>query len=204
MRWPLGDRERRTLTEMGDPALIAEGNKHYVLRYRDQDAADLGYDAHLPLQIPSADAAARYTVPFNISDDIDGARGRIREVRLRIRVFGLVGADRLTVLLNGDSLSAETCLRDYGGYVRNPPSPHINEHYSAQWLEFELNGVRPRKGLNELAISLDGRPEGLVGGVTVEDVEVLVEYGPYPSALDTSARTWTAVPRDANESVLHS
>ena len=40
----------------------------------------------------------------------------------------------------------------------------------------------------KLAVSLDGRPEGLVGGVTVEDVEVLVEYGPYPSALDASPR----------------
>ena len=53
--------------------------------------------------------------------------------------------------------------------------------YQAQWLEFHLERVRPRKGWNELLIIVEKRAEGLEGGITVNDVEVIVEYGPYPS-----------------------
>ena len=46
-----------------------------------------------------------------------------------------------------------------------------------------MQGVRPRKGQNLLEIALDRRPEGLVSPLVVEDVEVVVEYGSYPSRL---------------------
>ena len=181
MSWPLGDAERRVLTELGDRDLIKEGTKHYILRSRQNDVAELGYDAPLPCEIASA--GSRCSIPFYIADDIEGASDRIRQVRLKIRVGSLVSSDRLSVLLNGESLAGETCLRDYARIVLTWPSPHIDEQYSGQWLEFLLRDVRPRQGDNVLDVSLDGRPEGLVGGVSVDDVEVIVEYGPYPSAL---------------------
>jgi hypothetical protein len=55
--------------------------------------------------------------------------------------------------------------------------------YHGQWLEFHLEEVRPRKGDNLLEISLDERPPELGAGIVVEDVEIIVEYGPYPSGL---------------------
>ena len=116
----------------------------------------------------------------NIADDMEGAADRIREVRLRIRIMNLVTADRLTVLLNGKSLAGETCLRAFG-----QNTPHIAPR--GQWLEFQLRDVRPVKGQNVLEISLDSRPEGLEGGVTVENVEVYVEYSPYPSGLNIAS-----------------
>ena len=85
-----------------------------------------------------------------------------------------MSADQITVLLNGQSLANELCIRDYG---------HPYGVYAALWLEFELVGVRPRKGRNTLEISLDRRPEDMAGGITVEQVHVFVEYGPYPSGL---------------------
>ena len=78
--------------------------------------------------------------------------------------------DSLTILLNGQSLANEMCLRDYG-------SP-INAYFG-QWLEFDLTRVRPHRGQNLLEVALDKRPEGLVSPLVVEDVE----YGPYPSRL---------------------
>ena len=51
------------------------------------------------------------------------------------------------------------------------------------WLELDLKDVRPVKGRNVLEISLDGRPAELEGWVALEEVEVVVEYGPYPSSL---------------------
>jgi hypothetical protein len=163
LRWPLRTVERGILTELGDPDLVKEGNKHYVLRRRDKVAAELGYNAILPLEIPSADPSKRYKIPFYLADDFQGASDRIRDVQLRIDVENLVKADKLTILLNGQSLANETCKS-------------TSYQYMGQWLEFHLKGVRPRKGDNLLEIALEKRPEGLHAGVTINDVEVLVEY----------------------------
>jgi len=163
LRWPLGAVERGILTELGDPDLVKEGNKHYVLRRRHEVAAELGYNAILPLEIPSADPSKRYEIPFYLADDFQGASDRIRDVQLRIDIVNLVKTDKLTILLNGQSLANET-------------HKSTSHQYIGQWLEFHLRGVRPRKGDNLLEIALEKRPEGLEGGITVDDVEVLVEY----------------------------
>jgi hypothetical protein len=173
MRWPLGDAERRTLAELGDPELIRRATKRYVLRRRSKQASALGYDAGLPVEIPSAGAARFYPVHFHIADDLDAPDAGPRRVVLRILVTNLVSADRFMVKLNQRSLAGETCLRDFG----DPVSP-----YAGQWLEFHLRGVRPRRGENTLEVSLDKRPPGLQGGVTVEEIEVLIDYGIYAPA----------------------
>ncbi len=174
MQWPLGDTERRILSELGDPDLISESDKHYVLHERSDAAADIGYDAVLPLRIPSADPGKRYAIPFRIADDIEGAGERVRRVTLKLSVDNLLSADQLTILLNGQSLECETCLRDYARGVAV---------YAGQQLELHLTRVRPRKGDNLLEVSLDKRPDNMVGGVVIHDVEVIVEYGSYPSRL---------------------
>ena len=174
MSWPLGDAERRTLAELGDPDLIKEGTKHYRLRRQDDHAARIGYPAAIPLKIPSGKPGVFHAIPFYLADDIDGASDRIRQVLLKINISDLVSADKLSMTLNGRSLAGETCLRTYD----ITPAP-----YAGQWLEFQLQDVRPRKGHNVLEVSLDGRPAELEGAVTVEDMEIIVEYGPYPSRL---------------------
>ena len=57
-----------------------------------------------------------------------------------------------------------------------------------QWFEFHLERVRPRRGRNVLEIALDGRPDLLVGGVRIEEVEVYVQYGPHPTGLRAELR----------------
>ncbi len=183
MSWPLGDGEKGMLTQIGDPDLIAEGDKHYVLPRRSAGAVDLGYDVTLPLEIPFADPSRRYPIPFIVADDIDDAAQRIRRVILRLRLSNLVSADRLSLVLNGKSLERESCIRDFGQFNLRRPGPHLIDPYRGQWLELDLREVRPRQGRNLLEISLDERPPRLGGKVTVDDVEVIVEYGPYPSAL---------------------
>ena len=176
MRWPLGDTERRILTELGDPDLVKEGDKHYVLARTAQEANGAPhYKSPLPFEIAATDTGTRHPVPFYIADDIEGSPDRIRQVTLRIRVYDLVSQDRLTFLLNGQSLANETVLRDYYS--------HINA-YGGQWLEFHLKNVRPRKGNNLLEITLDGRADRLASPLRVENLEILVEYGSYPSVLN--------------------
>ncbi len=172
--WPHGDVERRMLTDIGDPDLMVEKSKHYFLPERDPRATEMEYDQVLPLAIPEAAPDKRYPLPFYISDDIDGKADRIKSVVLRLKVDNLMSNDTLSILLNGKSLENEMLTRDYG----NPFGP-----YAAQQLEFHLNGVLPTKGWNTLEISLDARPENMVGGVTVHDAEIIVEYSSYPSRL---------------------
>ena len=174
MHWPLEDTERRMLTELGDPDLIEEGDKRYVLRLRNQAATELGYDANLPLEIKAADPERRHAIPFYIADDIAGAAARIRRVRLWISFSNLVSGDQLEIFLNGDALAGEVCLRDFSRGI-GPASAYT--------LEFHLEKVRPTKGQNLLEIVLEKRPDELVGGVIVQEMEITVEYGPYPTGL---------------------
>lgn len=172
MRWPLGDSQRRTLTEIGDPEQVKEADKRYVLRKQTECMGEMEYDAAIPVELSAPDPAKKAPIRFYIADDIEGAAGRIRQIQLRLNIANLLSDDTLTISLNGESLANETCLRDYG----RPFDP-----YGAQWLEFHLRTVRPRKGENLLEISLDRRPAGMGVGITVEDVHILVEYGSYPS-----------------------
>jgi hypothetical protein len=180
MPWPFGHTQRGMLTEMADPARLKAGDKHYFLRRRDAGTAALGYEVPIPLDIPNAEPGKLYPIPFYISDDLESDSRGIRQVVLRINIYDMVGADRLTVLLNGRSLEGETCLRSANsGLVP----------YEGQWLEFHLEKVRPRKGANLLEISLDERPPELETGVTVEDVEIVIEYGWFASGLKPAPRS---------------
>ena len=167
------------LTEMANPDLMVEADKQYRLSRRTEPAAGLGYDTTLPLEIPQAEQGERYAIPVYIADDIEGKSDRIKRVALRMRVGNTVTADHISAWLNGESLAGESISRDTGAYVRIPVSPHRIEHYSAQWIEIELSGVRPKQGENVVEVSLEGRPPCLVGGITIDDLEIVVEYGVY-------------------------
>ena len=94
----------------------------------------------------------------------------MQRVTLRINIADLVTADRLTLLLNGESLQGERCVRSICTTL---------EPYKGQRLEFDLVHVRPRYGPNMLALSLDERPPGLECDIRVDDIEILIEYGFY-------------------------
>jgi hypothetical protein len=177
MSWPLGDRERSMLSELGDFERMLQGDKRYVLRRRHEEVAPLGYDAPLPFEIPSADPGKCYPVPFYIADDIEKAGERIRRVTLTLGICYTVAADCFTLLLNGASLAAEVCRKK----PRDPLAP-----YDGLELELQLERVRPRQGRNLLEISLDGRPQELEDcGVSIETIEVFIEYGSYPGGLNS-------------------
>jgi hypothetical protein len=174
LEWPLGDTERRILTELGDPDLVKEANKHYFAGRRSHYSEVVGYERPLPLEIDSSDTDTRHGISFYVADDFETNPNRIRQVHLKINISDLVSADRLTIRLNSESLSNEPVRRDFGNRINA---------YSGQWLEFRLETVRPRKGHNLLEITLDGRAERMISPLRVEDVELIVEYGSYPSRL---------------------
>ena len=164
--WPFRDEEKSILTDIGAPEDVREKDKHYVVARRQDEAAALGYNHPLPLRLPRADAETIREIPFFVADDPTSTR--VGRVRLLIRVNDLVTADHLEVKLNGVSLSGELMRR-------------TSHRYEFQWLDYELVRQRPRRGRNVLGVSLLARPRGLRGGVTVDQIDVLVEYA-HPQA----------------------
>ena len=178
-RWPLGIEERAILTEWGDPELIAEAPKHYVLARRAEEAARHGYDQPLPHEFRSVEAGTAKAIEFYIADDLGGADDRSTEVRLRLCFSNIVSADRFSVVLNGQSVAGETMHR----VRRTEPNtlPHSSPRNHA--LDFHLRNILPRRGDNTLSVTLESRPEGLEGSVRLEEVEIDIDYSPYPSGM---------------------
>lgn len=173
MPWPLGPEQRSFLQEMADFEALQGGDKQYCLRRRNPDTAALGYDAPLPVEVPYGQPHHLHEISFYIADDLEAQAARVQRVVLRLNVADLVTADRITLLLNGESLWTQRCRRS----ICTPLDP-----YMGQWLEFDLVDVRPRRGRNLLALSLDGRPPELECAVRLDDVELRIEYGPYPAS----------------------
>ena len=92
---------------------------------------------------------------------------KISEVILKIQISDLLKNDKLTIMLNGESLANQPVVRNFGNRINS---------YSGQWLEFTLETVLPRKGHNLLDIKLDSRANRMVSPLIVEDVEVIVQY----------------------------
>ena len=128
--FPHGDAERRWMSEIGDPELMAEKTKIYHLAERTEAIEGSPYDRPLPLEVPRSGATA--TLPFFVSDDV-GAGGaaadRVRQVVLSLVVSNLMAADVLDVALNGATLASEPLARDYA---------NTNAPYTGQRLTFTL------------------------------------------------------------------
>ena len=108
-----------------------------------------------------------------MGDDIAGS-DRVSSAVLSVKVMNLIMEDKLTLMLNGESINDEPVTREFAHNT-----PHIAPR--GLDLQFHLREVLPRKGWNTLEISLDERPDLMVGGITVDQVELRVTYSPYPS-----------------------
>ena len=171
MDWPLKEIQQATLTEIGDKQLIDGRDKIYYLSQRHNSFSGSRYEALLPLEMKVTDNAIKHKLPFQIADDTSS--NRINEVALELLVGNLVSEDHVAVILNGKSLSSESLTRSYPGGTRNA--------YNGQKLRFNLENIRPIKGNNILEVSLVNRPDGLEGSVIIEEMQIVINYGSYPS-----------------------
>ena len=71
---------RAALTELSDPELIKEADKHYFLRAARDDATeptDFDYDSYLPIDYTHAQLGEAISVPFKIADDCNNTQVRL-------------------------------------------------------------------------------------------------------------------------------
>jgi hypothetical protein len=174
LEWPLDESARQILADLSDPDIIKEKNKHYFLNRRTAASESAGYDAPLPVRFTPSDVGNPHRFSFYIADRIQEASDRIQRITLRMKFHDIVSADKITLKLNGESLAGEPCRRTFGETV----APYLG-----MWIEFDLQTVRPTHGHNDLEFVLDERAEGLLSPLTIEDVEIVVEYGSYQSSL---------------------
>ena len=157
------------MTELGNPDLVREGDKHYIVARSSSSYEGMGMPAHLPIEIAFDDVGTKHGIPFYVADDLDETADPAAQARLLINITDIVSADQISFWLNGQSLEGEEGLLAYAGSV----AP-----YAGQWIEFELSSVKPRRGENLLEISLVKRPAGLAGSLIIEDMELKVELHP--------------------------
>jgi len=159
--WPLRNEEKAILTEIGHPQDVNGKSKHYTVGRRLEGPARLGYDHPLPLEIKSTEPRASGKVAFHFADNPHAQS--IDRIRLCMRIRNMLTSIQLKVELNGESLAHERMRR----------STH---RYEFVWLEYDLVHVLPRQGDNMLDVTIEAVPEKFSGTLSVDQVELLVEY----------------------------
>ena len=111
--------------------------------------------------------------------DSENVFSQVSSVLLRIGATNVVSADVLSIALNGQSLDMEHSSRSQLG-------DHVP--YNGQWIDVRLRGVRPVVGENTLEFAIVRRPARLATSVTLQYVELKVDYNIFPGPSTTSAR----------------
>ena len=154
------------LSEIHDRDLLRDKTKHYAVRRTQEDAADLGYTAPLPLKLETGLEVPGQIIPFFIADDLDRANAL-----LKLRLGAPSPQDSISVSLNGQVLP--------------PPTRVQPVRYIYAWLDYQLVPGLLKQGRNELGVAVHSRPPRLAAPVTVEGVEVVVRHArPMPDVSD--------------------
>ena len=159
-KWPHGPEERDLLGKIGDPKLLSQGSKHYVVRQDFEISAGQLYGAQLPAKIEVGDEASPTVVSFYIADEFD------TETRstLRLSIYDHTIHDETVVTLNDKDLPIPSAWRTTHGFT------HVV-------LDFPLESGDLKTGCNNVSISIRSRPGNLGTELPrLDGVEVMVEY----------------------------
>ena len=165
MKWPLGDDERCTLSEIADPNLVRGKSRHYFISPRNEDATKYFYTSPIPLSLQVVGDGPPQEADIYMGDDIqaESREGRLEDVRLRLRISGISALDSIEVTLNGRMLPIDQ--RQY-----------TSVSYLYAWVEYPLLDSPPRPGINTIGIAVRSRPTGLAEAMKLEEAEIRVEY----------------------------
>ena len=149
------DYDRVPWKEIGDPALIARKDKHYLV---DQQIWGAG-----PLPLELAEVGDEASVSVDVADDLESAaeEGALEETSLRLLVNHLTTLDKLEIRLNDDVLEKVKTM-------------HI--FFNETWLEFDVSPPRLKQGWNQIQAIARGRNPQVTSPLSLKSVEVVVRY----------------------------
>ncbi len=156
--WPIGPEQRQILSEIGDPDVLFEKPKRYYMAPRQDQCVRFGYEAPLPVQIDAGADATPATVCLTVAKDSAEANPT-----LTLKLGESTSHDEMSIHLNGDVLSLDDATYTTYGY-----------DYST--LELQLDWDDLVDGVNELSVAVLSRPAKLSSAVTLEGVEIAVDY----------------------------
>lgn len=159
-KWPHGPEERDLLGKIGDPKLLSQGTKHYVVRQDFDISSEQLYGAQLPAKIAVGAEASPTSVSFFVADEFDTET----RATLRLTIYDHTVHDETVVMLNSKELTVSSAWRTTYGFT------HVA-------LDFPLESGALLTGRNNVSISVRSRPENLGTELPrLDGVEVRVEY----------------------------
>ncbi|WP_395744679.1 family 10 glycosylhydrolase [Prosthecobacter sp.] len=139
--------DRQSWKEIGDPAVLAHKDKHYIV-------GPQGRGGPLPLALAQAGDKAEINV--EIADDPAASSA---QVTLRLMIEQLTMLDKIDIRLNGAALDVSAAKK------------RLN--YNDCWLDFEVSKLM-RKGGNALTIQCATRNPHVLASLSLRRVDVLV------------------------------
>ena len=163
------DRRHESLREIGDPSLLRRRDKVYEVHRQESELwANTHPTAQIPVQLRTSSPGT--DLWLRIGDDLaaDTRSGSLKSALLRIRLEGYHAEDKLEISLNGVGLDSES------GRLRIDDEHMYVWKY---WMEYRLPVPPLQKGINRFRVRLASRNLRLLGPVTVEEVQIRLDYG---------------------------
>ena len=163
------DRWREALIEIGNPGLLSNRDKQYVIS---KQIGRMWIQSHpkaqLPLEIQTAASGGVAEITFYIGDDLDAAAtaGNPACCKLVMHFEESLEDDDLQMKLNGAILPQEL------GETKYKPTPYSKEH----WFHLPFKARLLKTGVNHLEIMLRSRNPRVVAPLALAEMSVQINY----------------------------
>jgi hypothetical protein len=176
-RWPYQADFYEILRELPYPEVMAPRDKIYSVPTETGRYPEPTVEPGLSMDLPAAlEKGEPIHIPVAVSDDLPrwNKVGRVHEVLLRVRVMNTTERDRLTFRLNRREISVESMRKINEMYRMSAPRYRTGSGY---WFVFRLDRAHwPRRGNNNLEVTLERRDPVVTPEVYVRDVELEIRY----------------------------
>lgn len=168
--WPIRDPDRRILTEIRDPDIVADRPKHYVVRGMNDGAEACGYTAQLPLNLINGEEPPGQTVRIYVAEGPNSV-----DPKLRIRLRYTTIHDSISVSVNGRLIDWDSCQREPRNYTptEGPISGKGISSMAYTWLNFPVPSDWLLEGANQVGVAVRSRPPNLAGQIVLDRVDLV-------------------------------
>jgi hypothetical protein len=192
---PGPESQRQAYHEVGDFVMLAGRDKIFAVERRGGYPRAVGYfnkNLFSPLPAPLANDGSPRDFSLRVCDDLPAEEDRLRQVSLRVTIFGALEGDRISAEVNGIPLDAPSCdfyWKDPQIFSPKPQPPSggdgnytVDPGQKLLLAEFSVPASACRLGRNRITISAASRgrypDEGDNSVLQIEKVEIHTKYLP--------------------------